>query len=221
MATLTEKNEWTPTVFQIEYETKVIGGVPEYTGGVPTGGWANVSAQQLANRTQFLLSKVVNNELSVVSIETKVIDNQAEAQQHYGSVGVTAHGLASSVAPGFMSVSHYDKVEGLASVASTGSYHDLNNKPPIYLSLRSSDFVASVGYRYYIKQNLQVTLADPAAYGYIDGDFIQFLKSPTVSPHIVSTSSAQIVTSAGTTNDLIFDVDDEITLVFDGTNWRI
>jgi len=220
MGNLTEDTVWSPTIYEIEYDTPVLGGSPEFSGSVPVGGYSNVATQQLANRTQFLLEKATINELSIEAVEDRVSIVEVSTDEHYGSVGVNAHGTASESAPGFMSIEHYNKLESLAPVAISGDYEELSNKPPFYLSPRSGDFTARKGYRYYIKQSMQVVLEDPIVAGYIDGDFIQFIRSPNTAVSITSTN-ANIITGGGTTTEVAYDIDDEITIVFDGINWRV
>lgn len=221
MATLAEQSVWSPVVYQLEYNDLVVGGTPEFNGSVPSGGYANVAAQQLANRTQFLLSRVTTTDLSLGSVQDQANATQTRAEQHYGSVGINEHGLATQAAPGFMSDADKQKVDNLKVVAFSNSYQDLDYKPPIEYTLRTIDFEALVGYRYYISSSVQVTLGDPKTYNYVAGNFITLNKSPDISPNIVTTGTVQMVTATGNTQSVSYDVDDEIIFVFDGTNWRI
>lgn len=58
MANLTETPVYESGVFRLETTTPVKGGAPVVSGGVPTDGFSNVQAQQLANRTAYLKEAV-------------------------------------------------------------------------------------------------------------------------------------------------------------------
>ena len=220
MAILTETNSWSPNIYGVDYDTPVLGGLPEYSNGVPVGGFANVAAQQLANRTVYLLDRLQANELTTSGIETDLETVRINVEQHIGSRG-DAHGLATQTAHGFMSASDKYKLNHISTVATSGSYNDLTDKPPLEFFVRSGDFEARVGERYYIMQNLTVTLGDPSFYGWVGGDYIAMSKSPTAQATVQASAGIQIITSAGADDSVIFDVDDEIIFVFDGTNWRV
>lgn len=220
MAILTETNSWSPNIYGVDYYTPVLGGLPEYSNGIPVGGFANVAAQQLANRTVYLLDRLQANDLTTLGIETDLEAVRTTVDQHIGSRG-DVHGLATQTANGFMSAADKYKLNHISTVATSGSYNDLTDKPPLEFFVRFGDFEARAGERYYIMQNLTVTLGDPSFYGLVQGDYIAMSKSPTSQATVQATAGVQIITSAGTDDSVVFDVDDEIIFVFDGTNWRV
>lgn len=83
-------------------------------------------------------------------------------------------------------------------------------------SLYSSDFTANVNTRVYATATLTMTL--PA--NSVAGDVITVAKSPLISVKIITTGN-MIVTSLGNSVDVDFDLDDEINLVSNGTNWEV
>jgi len=54
MANLPESSNFTTGIFRLETNTPVLGGVPTFSGATPNGGWSNVQAKQLADRTKYL-----------------------------------------------------------------------------------------------------------------------------------------------------------------------
>lgn len=56
MANLTESLSYPEGIFRLETTTPVQGGAPTFDGTTPTGGWSNVQAKQLADRTNYLRS---------------------------------------------------------------------------------------------------------------------------------------------------------------------
>jgi hypothetical protein len=218
MGNLVEQSEWSPSIYYVEYSTPVLGGVPEFNSGIPVGGFSNVAALQLANRTKFLLDKTTEQEIAQQEQQDEIEQIKSLADAHYGSN--EGHGFASDISNGFMRASDYTLLHSVQSVAFSNSYSDLLDKPPVEYTLRFNDFEARAYTRYYIKQSLTVTLPDPAFYGLVDGDFITFNKCPCALVLIVS-NHAPIITSAGTTTEIDYDIDDEIIFVYDGTNWRV
>ena len=220
MGTLAEESKWEPAIYQVETNTPVLGGLVEFSNGVPVGGFANVAPLQLANRSQFLMDKLFGIEMQAYDVSAKLSELEERASAHYGISGDT-HTVATQYANGFMSAGDKTKLDNLATVAITGSYTDLSNKPPVYFTIRSTDFTAMVGYRYYITQNLAVTLPNPTTFGYVQGDYISMYKNPQSQVSITASGGRSIVTLVGTDTSITFDLDDEITIVFDGTNWRV
>lgn len=224
MGYIIESSEWSPTIYQVEFETPVLGGSPEYQNGIPTGGFSNVAVQQLANRTQWLLSKASTNELALATQKSFSESVSATLTSHIGSGG-DSHALATEVSHGFMSASDKLKLDNLASVAMSNDYRDLNNKPPIDYVQRNTDFEARVGDRYYLTNSLNVALPDPSFYGLIQGDFISMNKRPDIICSVSPSAGVLIYTSVGgvsqSTTLITYDIDDEIIFVFDGTNWQV
>ena len=224
MGYITERNEWSPSIYQVEFETPVLGGKPEYFSGVPIGGFANIAVEQLANRTQWLLGKTTTNELAIAAAETTSSGLAFQLQEHIGSGG-DAHATATQTANGFMSAADKAKIDSLAPVATSNDYRDLDYKPPIDFTIRITSFEARVGQRYYIPNSVSVTLPDPVFYGLQQGDFISMLKAPqevvTVQAHtggLIYTAVGDVVSSS---SSIIYDVDDEIIFVYDGSDWRV
>lgn len=67
MATLPESAIFEEGIFQLEKSTPALGGAPVFSGPNPTTGHANAQAAQLANRTQWLKTKVDSQEQKKVN----------------------------------------------------------------------------------------------------------------------------------------------------------
>lgn len=219
MGRINETPRWETEIYAVDTGNRVLGGEPVFIGNIPTAGYANAAAQQLANRTQFLLQQQQANSDQISNIDNSVQSVNNDLQDHkQGSYG---HQLASGTQNGFMSAQDKSKMDSLKNVALSGDYNDLDNLPFFGYFIPASDFEARCGYKYYIKSNITVTLGDPEFYGWEDGDFIVLNKSPDVKAFIVASGTAQIMTPVGIDGTVEYDVFDEIIIYFDGTNWRI
>ena len=67
MTNLIETPTYEAGIYQLEVTDPYLGGTPAIVAGVPTTGWANAQAQQLANRTAYLnISKLSSEDLAAV-----------------------------------------------------------------------------------------------------------------------------------------------------------
>lgn len=80
----------------------------------------------------------------------------------------------------------------------------------------SSDFDVSLNTRYYAINSVTLTLPATA----VNGDNVIINKAPTAEVTIVVEGGAQIRTLMGLMNAVIYDVLDEINVVWNGTNWQ-
>lgn len=80
----------------------------------------------------------------------------------------------------------------------------------------SSDFDVSLNTRYYAISSSTLTLPSTAE----NGDNVIINKAPTTEVTIVVEGGAQIRTLAGLMDAVIYDVLDEINVVWNGTNWQ-
>lgn len=83
-------------------------------------------------------------------------------------------------------------------------------------SVQSSNFMAIANTRYYVTNASVVTLPTTAT----TGDTVTLNKAPIVTPRIVVTTGT-INTPVGQDSTILFDVNDEINFVFNGTTWEI
>lgn len=221
MAVINEKSVWEPTIYQVELQTPVIGGVPQFdVSGNPVGGYANIAVQQLANRSQWLLSSVTQSDATSNIVDGKLQDAVAKADIHYGSGGYETHALATQISSGFLSPEDKKKIDDLQSVAFSGSYNDLDNKPHVDYTVRSMDFTADIMFRYFISDSCTAQLPDPLSVSMSLGDYVSFYKAPNTNVYITSVNSS-IITAIGSDTRVSYDVNDEIIFVFDGTDWRV
>lgn len=82
--------------------------------------------------------------------------------------------------------------------------------------LYSSNFTAQVNRRYYGTTPLTITLPTEHA----AGDVVTVSKSPTVVVRIEAVG-CNIITSLGTDTDVDFDLNDEVNIVSNGTDWEV
>lgn len=82
---------------------------------------------------------------------------------------------------------------------------------------QSTSFAALTNHRYYISAPLIVTLPSTATIG----DVVTLVKKPNVSPSIRVSGGGSITTSIGSDTTVVFDIEDEVNFVFNGTNWEI
>jgi hypothetical protein len=82
---------------------------------------------------------------------------------------------------------------------------------------QSTSFSAEVNNNYYISAPLIVTLPATAN----NGDVVNLIKKPNVNPSVKVSGGASITTSTGSDTVIIYDIDDSVTFVFNGTNWEV
>lgn len=80
----------------------------------------------------------------------------------------------------------------------------------------SSDFEVSTNSRYYAIGSLTLTLPPTAN----NGDNIIINKSPTAEITLLVEGGAKINTLSGVADEVIYDILDEINIVWNGTNWQ-
>lgn len=125
MTNITEQAEWSPSVYLIDFETPVVGGVPEFNpNGDPTSGWANAQAKQLADRTQYLKDTLESTDIDVGDLTGRVGTVETNLTSHIGSRG-SAHTNATTTEAGFMSASDKTKLNGIATGAQVNVATDL------------------------------------------------------------------------------------------------
>ena len=81
----------------------------------------------------------------------------------------------------------------------------------------ASDFVSEVNRRYYLSQPLILTL--PSEHS--AGDVVTVSKSPLITATIAAPAGQKVVTSLGSFDDATFDMNDEINIVSNGTDWEV
>lgn len=81
---------------------------------------------------------------------------------------------------------------------------------------RSADFVAEVNTRYYATGPLNMTLPSSA----VSGDVVTVAKSPNINI-TASVQTGTITTSIGSDTSIIFDISDELNIVFNGMDWEV
>ncbi|WP_323016489.1 hypothetical protein [Castellaniella sp.] len=85
---------------------------------------------------------------------------------------------------------------------------------------RVSDFTAETGGTYWLRSSIVVIL--PAVAGLEIGASVTLSKSLSATPTIqVGVGAATIRTAKGSDTSVIFDVDAELTFVFNGTDWEV
>ena len=82
--------------------------------------------------------------------------------------------------------------------------------------LYATNFTAQPNCRYYFTSPLTVQLPSNSSVG----DVITMAKSPIVTATI-NASGNKIITSLGSFDSAVFDINDEINLVFNGTDWEV
>lgn len=69
MATLQESAIFEEGIFQLEKSTPPLGGAPMFNGSTPNAGHANAQAAQLANRTLWLRTEIINSNAYVLNYQ--------------------------------------------------------------------------------------------------------------------------------------------------------
>ena len=87
--------------------------------------------------------------------------------------------------------------------------------------VKSADFTADPNYWYWLSTTITVTLPDTSA-GLPAGTYVRFSKDVSSAPVIqVGPGGAGIVTSLGTDTSVQYNIDGEIVVVYNGTNWEV
>lgn len=130
MGTINENSQWVERIYSLDEDTPVVGGEVTWSSvsGQPLSGFSNAPIQQLANRTLFTRD-AVNALTDVVTGQGETVTGIMERINNHIGEGGDAHALASTSLAGFMSAEDKDKLDGLALVATSGSYTDLINRP--------------------------------------------------------------------------------------------
>lgn len=81
----------------------------------------------------------------------------------------------------------------------------------------TADFIAQAGKKYWAQDSYVITLPSSPNLG----DFVTFSKSVTATPTIEASAGTFIVTEKGSTTSILFDINAEITFVFNGTDWEL
>lgn len=113
MADLAEFASWTPKIIQLDLQHRVIGGSPTFSSsGVPVGGFANIAAQQLANRTLFLRDAITEQTALLAELQSLLEATEQTLVQHIGS-GEESHAPATQSEAGFMSAADKVKLDAI------------------------------------------------------------------------------------------------------------
>lgn len=111
---------------------------------------------------------------------------------------------------------------GLASIAD-GPVYSVNGKTgavSLAPETKSANFTAVKGGNYWLSGSPVATL--PVVTDLVAGDQITFSKALTATPAIqVGAGAAVIQTSKGSDTSVIYDINAEITFVFNGTDWEV
>ena len=107
---------------------------------------------------------------------------------------------------------------------SAGTKEVFVTAPGKYLERLDSNQFLQVGHnttaaprdRLWLTGDVVVTLSDP-----VEGGAVVMTKSVGVTPTIVAQAPAQILTEKGLTDSVLFDINAEITFVFNGTDWEL
>lgn len=84
----------------------------------------------------------------------------------------------------------------------------------------STNTTALVGWHYHITSAVTVTL--PSTSGLSTGDRVKFTKALNIIPTIQrNTAPTLIQTTIGSDTAVLFDIEAEITFVFNGTDWEV
>ena len=88
-------------------------------------------------------------------------------------------------------------------------------------TLQSAAFTAVLGRQYYCSTNMTVTM--PSTTGVTAGQSIKFYKprNVTVTINRNGGNNENFLFQAQTDTSVIYDIDSEITITFNGTNWRV
>lgn len=117
MTDITENSVFPLGIYQVDLNTRIIGGAPTYSsGGVPIGGFANVGLQQLANRTRYLKDGQDVSNANIEALDTLVNQVSESLSQHIGTGG-SSHPIVTVTDAGFMSASDKTKLNGIETGA--------------------------------------------------------------------------------------------------------
>lgn len=219
MANIQEDSTWASKIYALEYANPLLGGTPVIENGTPKGGYANIPFKQLAGRFNYLNNgaDLVTTSLSALDIE---VEGAVQTFDNHLSDNSYAHPLVTQVSNGFLSQTDKIKLDNLTDVATDGNYLSLENRPTFNYTWVDTSFYGIKGGRYYAAVSLVMYLPIPNDAGLVAGDFITVNKSPG-SIVTVDGRGTNIITEAGSTNIVFYDVEEEITLFYDGTNWRV
>ena len=219
MANIQEDSTWASKIYALEYANPLLGGTPVIENGTPKGGYVNIPLKQLAGRFNHL-----NNESDALTSTVETLDTEVDSAlqtfESHLSDNSYAHPLATQVSNGFLSQTDKIKLDSLKDVAVDGNYLSLDNRPTFNYTWVDASFYGVKGGRYYAAVSLVMYLPIPTDAGLVIGDFITVNKSPG-SIVTVDGRGTNIITEAGSTNIVFYDVEEEITLFYDGTNWRV
>lgn len=84
-------------------------------------------------------------------------------------------------------------------------------------SAQSTSFAAVANTRYYVLAPLVVTLPSTA----VVGQTVTLVKKPNLSPTVVVEGGGKIFTGIGQADSIIFDIEDEVNFVFNGSAWEV
>lgn len=141
MANLTETPNYEAGIFQLEKITPALGGPPLIDSGVPSAGFANVPAQQLANRTAWLKQKVDSIELDSEGYAQEAKDARDSSQAY----AIESMGYLTDVQAEAITV-HQDRLATEEAANSVGNFvAELSNNldPTKGSKLIGSKFAAS------------------------------------------------------------------------------
>lgn len=120
MSSIIETSKWEESIFQLETDTPVLGGPPQYDpNNNPVDGFANIPAQQLANRTQYI-KQIIDNFSNVARTGNyNDLTNKPTIESLGGiassQIGVTVCDLVNGTVPASRLPSYVDDVLEFAS----------------------------------------------------------------------------------------------------------
>ena len=104
--------------------------------------------------------------------------------------------------------------------AYTHSKEVIDKKQERLDSSKTTDFTAEANKAYWLRETFEVTLPDTTAMPI--GTTVTFAKALEAVPNIsTGVGGALIQTPGGSDNTVIFDINAEITFVFNGTDWEV
>ncbi len=187
---------------------KVYPGVDKtdqgWTEEVPPFEWFNY----LDNKRDSFAAHINQMGIAIHDMETTYIANHSVTQGSDGQwykCQITNVGQDPVTAPA-----------GYWEIIPIGVNDALSLKRYIGYDLYASDFNAAINRRYYLTQPLVLSL--PSVHS--AGDVVTVSKSPLISATIRGVD-CKIVTSLGAFDEAIFDLNDEINIVSNGTDWEV
>lgn len=124
-------------------------------------------------------------------------------------------------AAGLNNVDNTADLDKPISIAAASAIQDLENaldtKQDKLDATPTGNFTATANKTYWLAGDYEVTLPTPDGVG----TNVTFSKAIEATPTILASAGTEIVTEKGASESAVFDVNAEITFVFNGTNWEV